>query len=72
VRIEASRGEIILQVAPKSHIDPDRLVQLLSHARSGLRVTPEQRLIAKAPGPEGGAAALFDATRSLLRKLSGS
>jgi transcription-repair coupling factor (superfamily II helicase) len=72
VRIEASRGEIILQVAPKSHVDPDRLVQLLSHARSGLRVTPEQRLIAKAPGPEGGAAALFDATRSLLRKLSGS
>lgn len=72
VRIESSRGEIVLQVAPKSQIDPDRLVQLLSHARSGLRVTPEQRLIAKAPGPEGGPAALFDATRSLLRKLSGS
>jgi len=72
VRIETSRGEIVLQVAPKSQIDPDRLVQLLSHARSGLRVTPEQRLIAKAPGPEGGAAALFDAARSLLRKLSGS
>jgi transcription-repair coupling factor (superfamily II helicase) len=72
VRIEVSRGEIALQVAPKSHIDPARLVQLLSHARSGLRVTPEQRLIAKAPGPEGGANALFDATRSLLRKLSGS
>ena len=72
LRIETSRGEIVLQVAPKSQIDPDRLVQLLSHARSGLRVTPEQRLISKAPGPEGGAAALFDATRSLLRKLSGS
>ena len=72
VRIEISRGEIVLQVAPTSQIDPDRLIQLLSHARSGLRVTPEQRLIAKAPGPEGGAPALFDATRSLLRKLSGS
>jgi transcription-repair coupling factor (superfamily II helicase) len=72
VRIETARGEIILQVAPKSQIDPARLVRLLSHARSGLRVTPEQRLIAKAPGPEGGAEALFDATRSLLRKLSGS
>jgi transcription-repair coupling factor (superfamily II helicase) len=72
VRIETARGEIVLQVAPKSQIDPDRLFQLLSHARSGLRVTPEQRLIAKAPGPEGGAEALFDATRTLLRKLSGS
>jgi transcription-repair coupling factor (superfamily II helicase) len=72
VRIETLRGEIVLQVAPRSQIDPDRLVQLLSQARGGLRVTPEQRLIAKAPGPEGGAAALFDATRTLLRKLSGS
>ena len=71
VRIETARGEIVLQVAPKSQIDPDRLVQLLSHARGGLRVTPEQKLIAKAPGPEGGAEALFDATRTLLRKLSG-
>jgi transcription-repair coupling factor (superfamily II helicase) len=72
VRIETVRGEIMLQVAPRSQIDPDRLVQLLSHARGGLRVTPEQRLIAKAPGPEGGAPALFDAVRTLLRKLSGS
>jgi transcription-repair coupling factor (superfamily II helicase) len=72
VRIEIARGELVLHVAPKSQIDPDRLVQLLSHARSGIRVTPEQRLIAKAPGPEGGDEALFDATRTLLRKLSGS
>ena len=72
IRIETLRGEIVLQVAAKSQIDPSRLVQLLSHARSGLRVTPDQRLIAKAPGPEGGAEALFAAIRSLLRKLSGS
>ncbi|MBW1882044.1 MAG: transcription-repair coupling factor [Deltaproteobacteria bacterium] len=72
VRIEVSRGELVLQVAPRAQIDPDRLIQLLSHARSGIRVTPEQKLIAKAPGPEGGSAALFDATRGLLRKLSGS
>ena len=71
VRIEMLRGEFVLQVAPKSQIDPERLVRLLSHARGGLRVTPEQRLIAKAPGPEGGAEALFDAARTLLRKLSG-
>jgi transcription-repair coupling factor (superfamily II helicase) len=71
VRIETARGELVLQVAPRAQIDPDRLIQLLSHARSGIRVTPEQKLIAKAPGPEGGPAALFDATRELLKKLSG-
>ncbi|MCB9723927.1 MAG: transcription-repair coupling factor [Spirochaetaceae bacterium] len=71
VRIETARGELVLQAASKSQIDPDRLVQLLSHARSGLRVTPDQKLVAKAPGPEGGAAALFDATRSLLSRLAG-
>ena len=72
LRVETLRGEIVLQVAAKSQIDPARLVQLLTHARSGLRVTPEQQLVAKAPGPEGGAPALFDATRSLLTQLSGS
>ena len=72
LRIETSRGEIVLQVAPRAQIDPDRLIQLLSHARSGIRVTPEQKLIAKAPGPEGGPEALFDAVRGLLKRISGS
>ncbi|MFK7895453.1 MAG: transcription-repair coupling factor [Myxococcota bacterium] len=71
VRIETQRGELVLQVAAQSQIDPDRLVQLLSHARSEIRVTPDQKLVAKAPGPEGGPEALFDATRTLLKKLSG-
>ena len=34
-------------------------------------LTPEQRLVTRAPGPEGGPAALFAATKSLLKKLSG-
>jgi transcription-repair coupling factor (superfamily II helicase) len=71
VRIEVSRGDLVLQVAPKSQIDPDRLVRLLTQARSGIRVTPEQRLVTRAPGPEGGSAALFAAVKSLLKKLSG-
>jgi transcription-repair coupling factor (superfamily II helicase) len=71
LRVETQRGELVLHVASQSKIDPDRLVQLLSHARAGLRVTPDQKLIAKAPGPEGGAPALFDATRTLLTQLSG-
>jgi transcription-repair coupling factor (superfamily II helicase) len=71
VRVEVSRGELVLQVASKSQIDPDRLVRLLSQARSGIRVTPQQRLVTRAPGPEGGPAALFAAVKSLLKKLSG-
>jgi transcription-repair coupling factor (superfamily II helicase) len=70
-RIEMLRGELVLQVAARSQIDPARLVQLLSHARAGLRITPEQKIVTKAPGPEGGPAALFEATRTLLGKLSG-
>jgi transcription-repair coupling factor (superfamily II helicase) len=71
LRIEIARGEFVLQVADRAQIDPDRLIQLLSHARSGIRVTPEQKLIAQAPGPEGGPEALFDGARELLKKLSG-
>ncbi len=71
LRIETQRGELVLQVATQSRIDPDRLVQLLTQARAGIRVTPDQRLIAQAPGPEGGAPALFDATRTLLTQLGG-
>lgn len=72
MRIETQRGELVLQIASQSKIDPDRLIQLLTHARSGLRVTPDQKLIAKAPGPEGGPPALFEATRTLLSQLSGN
>ena len=70
LRIETQRGELVFQVAAQSKIDPDRLIAMLRQARSGLRVTPDQRLIAKAPGPEGGAPALFEATRNLLSRLS--
>jgi len=71
LRIETKRGELVFQIAAQSKIDPDRLIAMLRQARSGLRVTPDQRLIAKAPGPEGGAPALFDATRSILTRLAG-
>jgi len=72
LRIETQRGELVVQAATQSKIDPDRLIQLLTHARGGLRVTPDQKLIAKAPGPEGGPPALFDATRTLLSQLAGN
>ncbi|MFP6655586.1 MAG: TRCF domain-containing protein, partial [Myxococcota bacterium] len=70
-RIKIVRGEIVLQVADRSPIDPDRLVQILSRSRGAIRVTPEQRLASKAPGPKAGSAGLFEATRTLLKELSG-
>jgi transcription-repair coupling factor (superfamily II helicase) len=65
-----ARGELILTVAESSQIDPQRLVQLLTRAGSGLRVTPDHKIFAPAPGPGGGPPALFDAARELLGRLS--
>ena len=64
------RGEFVLDVAESSQIDPQRLVQILTHAESGMRVTPDHQIFGPAPGPEGGAPALFDAAHALLRRLS--
>ena len=68
--LRLERGEFVLQVAESSQIDPQRLVQILNQASSGMRVTPDHRIFAPAPGPEGGAAALFDAANNLLKRLS--
>ena len=70
VSVSLARGELVLQVAESSQIDPQRLVQLLTHAGSGMRVSPDHRIFAPAPGPEGGAPAIFDAARAVLRRLS--
>ena len=67
--ISLIRGELVLDVGTPSQIDPQQLVQMLTHARGGLRVSPEQKIYAPAPGPEGGAPALFEAARELLRRL---
>ncbi|MDE0886617.1 MAG: transcription-repair coupling factor [Myxococcota bacterium] len=64
------RGEFVLQVAESSQIDPQRLVQILTRAGSGMRVTPDHRIYSPAPGPEGGNPALFDAAHELIRRLS--
>ncbi len=67
--VSVARGEIVLEVAQGSQIDPVRLVQLLGQARSGIRVTPDHKVYAPAPGPEGGAAALLEAARDTLKRL---
>jgi transcription-repair coupling factor (superfamily II helicase) len=72
VSLTLARGELVLQVAERSQIDGQRLVQLLTRAGTGLRVTPDHRIYAPAPGPEGGAPALFDAARAILKRLTPS
>jgi transcription-repair coupling factor (superfamily II helicase) len=68
--VTVSRGEIVLSAAESSQIDPRRLVQLLSRPAAGMRVTPDHKIHCPAPGPEGGATALFDGIRNTLRQLS--
>jgi transcription-repair coupling factor (superfamily II helicase) len=65
--IDQQKGEIVLTAAEKTHVDPQRLVNLLTQARSGLRVTPGHKIYA--PAPQGGPDKLFRATRRLLANL---
>jgi len=67
--VSLARGEICLGAAASSRIDPQRLVRLLTHAGSGLRVTPDHKIYGSTPGPEGGPAALFDGVRAILKRL---
>ena len=56
-----------MTAAEQTNLDPRRLLNLLTQAGGGLRVTPGQRI--HAPVPEGGASELFAATRNLLANL---
>jgi transcription-repair coupling factor (superfamily II helicase) len=65
--IDQQRGEIVLTAAKETRVDPQRLVNLLTQARGGLRVAPGHKI--HAPAPKGGARMLFTATRRLLANL---
>lgn len=67
--VDVARGEIVLQVAEKTQIDPERLVHLLSQPALGLRVSPDHKIYTPAPPLSGGAMPLFEATRELLTRL---
>ncbi len=69
ISIGLARGEIVLAVAEQSQIDPQRLVQILTHAGNRLRVSPDHKIYAPAPDGAGGSAALFDAVHSTLKRL---
>ena len=63
-------GEFVLQVAESSQIDPQRLVQILTRAGSGMRVTPDHRIYGPAPSTDDGPPALFAAAHELMKHLS--
>ena len=67
--MDVVRGEIVLQVAEKSKIEPERLVHLLSQPALGLRVAPDHKIYAPAPSLSHGAAPLFEAATELLTRL---
>jgi transcription-repair coupling factor (superfamily II helicase) len=65
--IDTARGEIVLTAGESTKVDPQRLVNLLTQANGGLRVTPDHRVYA--PAPSADPAELFEATRRLLANL---
>jgi len=67
--LDVARGELIVQVAPNAQIDPQRLVNLLTHGGSGIRVSPDHKIFAPAPPAGSQPAALFEAARSLFADL---
>jgi transcription-repair coupling factor (superfamily II helicase) len=67
VAVDSANGEIVLTAAETTNIDPQRLVNLLTQARGGLRVSPSHKIHATAPGNDP--AALCDAARQLMLNL---
>jgi transcription-repair coupling factor (superfamily II helicase) len=65
--IDVQRGELVLTAADSTSLDPQRLVNLMTQARSGVRVAPGHKIFA--PAPEGDAAELVGAARRLLANL---
>jgi transcription-repair coupling factor (superfamily II helicase) len=69
VGVSIARGELVLQVAESASIDPQRLVQLLTHAGSNMRVAPDHKIYAPGPPAGSGPEAIFDAAEELLVRL---
>jgi hypothetical protein len=68
--VDFSRGALVLTVAERARIDPQRLVALLSRGDTGLRVTPDHKIHAPVPpAAQGSADELFRVARDLLGRL---
>jgi transcription-repair coupling factor (superfamily II helicase) len=67
--VELVRGEIVLTAGVSPHIDPKRLVNLLTQAGGGLRVAPDHKIYLAVPSGEP--AVLFESAGRLLANLAG-
>jgi len=70
VAVDAQKGELVLTAADTTTLDPQKLVNLMTHARSGVRVAPGHKIFA--PAPPGEPIQLVGAARRLLANLSAS
>jgi transcription-repair coupling factor (superfamily II helicase) len=66
--LDVARGELVVSSGEGSRIDPQRLVNLLTQAASGVQVTPDHKIRAPAPATED-ASILIDAAAKLLVNL---
>ncbi len=65
--VSVERKRIVLRAAPTSNIDPQRLLNLMSQARSGLRIAPDQKV--SVPVPPGGGRGLLDGVLQWMEVL---
>ena len=63
------RREVVVTVTESPNIDPQRLVQLMTRAGAGIRVSPDHKIHAPGPEPGAPAEAIFDAAQELLVQL---
>jgi transcription-repair coupling factor (superfamily II helicase) len=68
VAIDSQRGELVLTASDTTSLDPQRLLNLMTQAGSGVRVAPGHKIFA--PAPEGDPVALVGAARRLLVNLA--
>ncbi len=66
--LDLARGDLVLTAGPSPRIDPQRLLNLMTQAGSGLRVTPDHRIHVAVP--QGTPAELFTSARQLLQNLA--
>ena len=66
--VDLVRGELVLATGASSRVDPERLVNLLTQAGSGVHVTADHRILAPAP-QEADADLLLASAERLLRDL---
>jgi len=67
--IDYAKGDLVVTAGAHTRIDPQRLVNLLQHAGSGMRVTPDHRVYAYVGSSD--ATSLFDAATRVLTNLGG-